>query len=396
MLDVLSEPVNRYRLSDRVITYCNQAWADHYSVAREEAMGRRVDEFLSPDELDGLWTQLERIGPEHPVLVDEVARVDSGAEQRWLQWVDHYVVTDLGPEVMSVGRDVTAHHLAERALAESEKRFRSLADASSDVVWRMRGPEWRFDYLSPSVTQMLGFEPAHFIDDFEHLLAIADPDTRALIDTFVAGEGLPDRFDLWFRHANGELVIIETSTTRSDDAIHGVGRDVTEIRLVQASLARTASTDSLTGLANRRAFDGVLVEQLALSEQAGTHLAVVYLDLDDLKVVNDRYGHDAGDLVLQTAARRLVASVDGPDLVARLGGDEFAIIHEVVGDSVDRLVERINRGFHVPIRFTDSTTVVCTASIGVAETSRHGREAGRLVAAADAAMYLSKQRRGIR
>jgi diguanylate cyclase (GGDEF)-like protein len=395
MLDVLYEPVNRYRLSDRTITYCNRAWAAQYRVTPSDALGRCLDEFLSPDELEGLHAQLALIGPDNPVVVDSVARVDSGAEQRWLQWVDHYVITGDGPEVMSVGHDVTDRHLARLALAESEQRFRSFADASSDIVWRLRRPELEFDYLSPSVERILGFAPSHFIADFGHFVAAAEPDTRVLLDRLRNGERLPDRLDVQLRHASGALVVIETSMTWSDDAIHGTGRDVTEIRHLQSTLAAIASTDALTGLANRRAFDDALTSRLVDVSGGGAPVAVVYLDLDDLKVVNDRWGHASGDLVLQETARRLLASIDGPDLVARLGGDEFAIIHELDGGSVSRLVERIELELGMPIQITRSVSVTCTASIGVADTLSCSPLAVELLAAADHAMYLSKQGRRI-
>ena len=393
MLDVLYEPVNRYRLSDRTITYCNRAWGDHYRIAPEDAIGRRLDEFLSPDELDGLHAQLALIGPHNPVVIDSDARVDSGAEQRWLQWVDHYVVTSDGPEVMSVGHDVTDRHLARLALAESEQRFRNFADASSDIVWRLRRPELEFDYLSPSVERILGFAPSYFIADFERFVAAAEPDTRAMLGRLRGGERLPERIDLRLRHADGTLVVIETSVTWSDEAIHGTGRDVTEIRHLQSTLAAVASTDALTGLANRRAFDNALTSRLASVAAGGAPLAVVYLDLDELKVVNDRWGHASGDLVLRETARRLVSSTDGLDLVARLGGDEFAIVHEVHGDSVAELVERLELELGMPIAINRSVSVTCAASIGVADTLERGSLADELLAAADHAMYLSKQRR---
>ncbi len=391
MLDVLSEPVNRYRLSDRAITYCNQAWADLYRVDRQSAVGRRLDDFLSSDELIGLHAQLELIGPDRPVVVDSVARVDSGVQQRWLQWIDHYVVTDDGPEVLSIGRDVTDRHLAELALAESEMRFRTLADTTSDVVWRVRRPGARMDYLSPSVARVIGFEPEHFVEDVSRVLAIAEPDTRRAIEGFLDGAVLPDRIDLRFRHVDGRIVVIETSITVSDDAIQGVGRDVTEIRHLQQTLKTEATTDTLTGVANRRSFDCALEIELQRTAAVGTTLAVVYIDLDGLKSVNDRYGHDIGDLVLRESARRLAESVDESDLVARVGGDEFTIIHEVCEDSVERLVERLGKRLGEPMSVSPSTTIICSASIGTADTSTHRRCAGELVVAADRAMYRNKQ-----
>ena len=113
MLDALPERVNRYRLSDLAILYCNAAWATQYGVEPAEALGRPLDEFLSDDELDGLHTQLALLGPDNPILVDTVAREVHNAPGQWLEWADRYLAGADGPEVLSVGRDVTGRHDAE-------------------------------------------------------------------------------------------------------------------------------------------------------------------------------------------------------------------------------------------------------------------------------------------
>ena len=108
MLDALPERVNRYRLSDLAILYCNEAWATQYNVEPAQALGRPLDEFLSDDELDGLHSQLALLSPDNPILVDTVARSVRDAPDQWLEWVDRYMIGADGPEVLSVGRDVTA------------------------------------------------------------------------------------------------------------------------------------------------------------------------------------------------------------------------------------------------------------------------------------------------
>ena len=393
MPDVLSEPINRFRVSDRVITFCNQAWSNHYGRGLADVVGRCLDDFLSDHELEGLHAQLRLLGPDRPVVVDSVARVDSGETARWVQWVDHYVVTEHGPEIVSVGRDVTDRHLAQRALAESETRFRALADASSDIVWRMRATGSGFDYISPSTMHILGYEPEFFLGDLSSLVEICEPETQRTLGRLLQGERINGRFDLALRHADGHKVILESSMSRSGDSIQGVGRDVTEVRNMQSTLQESASTDALTGLANRRSFDQALDAELDRTAARNASLAVVYIDLDQLKPVNDRFGHEAGDHVLQEAARRLLACADGTDTVARIGGDEFVIIHEVRDDSITRLAERIDERFQRPISVSPTSSVVCSASVGVARAPDDGTTASELVAAADRAMYEAKRER---
>jgi diguanylate cyclase (GGDEF)-like protein/PAS domain S-box-containing protein len=394
MLDLLPERVNRYRLADLAITYCNAAWAAQYHVDPTEAVGRHLDEFLSADEMDGLRQQLALLGPEHPVLIDTVPRAVPNAPHQWLEWVDRYLPSDDGDEVLSVGRDVTARHLAELQLADSEARFRDLADKSSDVVWHLRvEPEPQFDYVSPSVESILGYPPSYFLPDFARLLAIVDDEGRARIGRAVSGEQTLERFDLRVRHADGTIVVVETRSTSVPKGMQGVTRDVTELRRLQEATAALALRDPLTGLANRRLFDELLDAELARTERAGVPLAVAYIDLDGLKQVNDTYGHDAGDDVLCESARRLVEVVGGADVVARLGGDEFAIVYEPDHPSSAQLVDRIDAALTQPFTILTGVSVSCAASIGHADTTSVGRQAHELLAAADGAMYRVKRAR---
>src|SRR5262245_57914768 len=220
MLDALPERVNRYRISDLAITYCNAAWAAQYGVEPSAAIGLALDQFLSADELDGLHSQLAILGPDNPIVVDRVARAAPNAPGQWLEWVDRYLDGPDGPEVLSVGRDVTERHIAEVALAESEARFRDLADKSSDIVWHfVRGPSPHFDYVSPSVENILGYLPSYFTDDYLRTLDLIDDVGRAEIRKAIIEEQAIDRFDFRLRHADGSIVICETRTTILRDAL---------------------------------------------------------------------------------------------------------------------------------------------------------------------------------
>jgi diguanylate cyclase (GGDEF)-like protein/PAS domain S-box-containing protein len=394
MLDAIAERVNRYRISDHAITYCNAAWAAQYHVDPAAAIGRTLDEFLSPDDMEGLHSALAQLGPDTPILTDKVARSAPNAPGQWLEWVDRYVVGPDGPEVLSVGRDITERHVAEQRLAESEARFRDLADKSSDIVWHVVAePTPHFDYMSPSVESILGYAPSYFLEDFNRVLDILDDNGRKAIDLALRGERPLTRMDLYLRHADGSIVIGETQTTVVEDAVQGVTRDVTELRHLQDRLAAMALRDPLTGLANRRLLDELLDAELARTQRSGVALAVAYIDLDGLKQVNDTYGHDAGDVVLCEAARRLVAIVRGADVVARLGGDEFVIVYEPTDPNSDRLVDRIDAALGEPIEVSSGASVCCPASIGTADTRIVGWSATKLLAAADDAMYQVKRAR---
>ncbi|MGZ4767354.1 MAG: diguanylate cyclase [Ilumatobacteraceae bacterium] len=394
VLDALPEWVVRYRLADHVIVYCNASWAAGFDRTKAEVLGHRLDEFLSPDGLQGMNAQLAVLSPENPLVADSVARVALNTPGRWVEWVDRYMPSANGDEVLAVGRDVTARHIAETQLAASEARFRELADKSTDVLWHYASdPYPHLDYVSPSVETILGYPPSYFTEDFDRFLGIlAEPD-RALIMRALDGAPMPERCDFHYRHANGSIVVGEMQILEVPNGLQGVGRDVTELRRLQHSLAAMALRDPLTGLANRRLFNELLEADMARTQRGGQPLAVAFLDLDDFKEINDSFGHDAGDKVLCATANRLQAVVRGADVVARVGGDEFVIVYEPNEPSADRLVERIEEALSAPIDIGNGMEVNCRASVGVADTRTVGHDSARLLAAADAAMYQMKRLR---
>jgi len=397
MLDALPERIVRFRIPDRTIIYSNRAWAAAHDLTPDDVLGHPLEELLSPGELVGMWSQLALLGPDSPVLVDTEARPAPDADGHWIEWVDQYVVGENGPEVLAVGRDVTARHNAELNLAASEQRFRDLADNTADVVWRftMR-PHPHFDYLSPSVQALLDRPPAYFLEDGDRLVAMLDRDGRAIVANALRGDGPPERFDVRFRRPDGRIVIAETTATKIPDGLQGVCRDVTELRRLQDNLASLALRDPLTGLANRRLLNELFASQMSRAERVGETLAVAFLDLDELKGVNDRYGHDAGDAVLCETARRLLATVRGADVVARIGGDEFVVVYQPNTDGDGEVVDRLSAVLDDPIEVGAGIVVRCPASIGHADTSTFGYDTEALLAAADERMYAIKHSRRLR
>ena len=394
MLDALPERVIRYRLPDLTVTYCNVAWAAGHNLAPADVIGHSLDELLSGDEKAGLASQLTRLGPDNLLLADDVPRPAPNAPGQWVEWVDQYIPGPDGAEVLAVGRDVTGRHFAELNLAASEARFRDLADKSADVVWRfVMEPYPHFDYMSPSVENILGYPPSMFLGDLTHFLDILDDEGRALIMAALHGKSMPERHDFRYRSADGSIVIGEMQTTVIKGGLQGVSRDVTELRTLQADLANLSLRDPLTGLANRRLLDELLEAGLAHAERDGLTLAVAYIDLDGFKKVNDAYGHDAGDVVLYETARRLLSIVRTADLVARLGGDEFVIVYEPNQSGSERLIARVDEVLALPINISPTVTVLCPASVGYADTRTAGNDPAALLAAADAAMYCVKRTR---
>jgi diguanylate cyclase (GGDEF)-like protein/PAS domain S-box-containing protein len=183
------------------------------------------------------------------------------------------------------------------------------------------------------------------------------------------------------------------SNLTDDPAIAGLAlnfRDVSERKTLEEQLRKLAFHDPLTLLANRSLFWNRVEHALALAQRTQLRVAVMFLDLDNFKNINDSLGHDAGDRLLQAAAQRLVKSTRPSDTVARLGGDEFAILLEGIGSDTDaeRIAMPIGAAFNQPL-LLDGREVEASASIGVA-CSRPGDDAEQLLRNADIAMYTAK------
>lgn len=167
----------------------------------------------------------------------------------------------------------------------------------------------------------------------------------------------------------------------------------THLQSENETLAHQASHDSLTGLPNRAFFEGRLMRALRNAGKLDERVAVLFLDSDRFKEINDNFGHAAGDAVLVAVATRVRAQLREEDLVARLGGDEFAILLTPLhkAEDAERIADKIIASMEIPIQLPGSTQVLTSLSIGIAVYPDHGVTPGELLDAADAAMYQAKR-----
>jgi diguanylate cyclase (GGDEF)-like protein/PAS domain S-box-containing protein len=286
---------------------------------------------------------------------------------------------------------------AVRALIDSERRYRILAENASDVVYTVdRGGV--VTWVSPSVYERLGWRPDQVVGrpirDLMHPgdLAALIEERRMLEQSGVGGGSSELRFAT--ADAQWSWMSLSGRALYDDDGtlIAGVEslRDINDRKQTEQSLEHAARHDSLTGLANRAYLIEEITRALHASRRSGTHTAVLMIDLDNFKVVNDSLGHACGDELLCGAAARLSALVRDSDLVARQGGDEFAVVMRDVTDLTDvmRTAQRVVEAFRAPIVVGDYE-LVTTASIGVV-VSRDEVDAGALLMAADRSLYVAK------
>ncbi|HXW10551.1 MAG TPA: EAL domain-containing protein, partial [Steroidobacteraceae bacterium] len=284
-----------------------------------------------------------------------------------------------------------------RAAGLVEARYASLIKNATDVIV-ICSADGQLRFASPAARRTLGVDPEVVVGrSLLDLWTDGDRDRLAafLAEVAASPQGRvvgPIELVVETRDRRGTLECVG-SNLADDSAIAGLTlnlRDVSERKVLEEQLRKLAFHDPLTLLANRSLFWNRVEHALALAQRTQQHVAVMFLDLDNFKNVNDSLGHDAGDRLLQAAAQRLVKSTRPSDTVARLGGDEFAILLEGLRDErdVERLAGLVSASFGRPL-LVDGRETETTASIGVA-CSRPGDDAEQLLRNADIAMYSAK------
>jgi diguanylate cyclase (GGDEF)-like protein/PAS domain S-box-containing protein len=351
-----------------------------------------------------LGSDLVAVLPE-PSMLHDVERVLAGEsvntvvrsaqpglviEARATPIVENGVV--LGGTVVAL--DVTASHEAHERLAASEERFRSLVQHSSDIAM-IFGRDLRMGYVSPSV-RLFGYDADRitgtYLQDYCH-----PDDVDTVTECFrrlQTDPGSAATCELRIRDAYGHYRWVEQVLANhlADPSVQGIVgnlRDVTERKRAEQNLDRMALTDALTGLPNRTEFTNRLRAAVERGRESDNRVTVVFLDIDQFKLINDTLGHDRGDDLLREVAGRLRSRVRDHDLVARFGGDEFVVLVEGGDDSLPiQVAERMASAFETPIEI-DGGTYFATASIGVASTPPY--DADTVLRNADAAMYRAKE-----
>ncbi len=309
-----------------------------------------------------------------------------------------------GKEVVcSVARDLTGRKEAEKALRESEERFRSAFEDSPIGVALVDLDGRRFR-LNRALCEMLGYSEDELLCAYlEHVhpddREISSEHFRRLLEEGTGNYTLERRY----LHADGHVVWNLTSVSLIQDSrgepshLVCLHQDITERKELEKQLRHQAFYDSLTDLPNRVLFLDRLGHALARASREDSPVAVLFIDLDDFKVINDSLGHDAGNAVLVEVAERLQASVRPGDTVGRIFGDEFAVLLEAPAGEEEacRVTERIQKGLQAPFE-VDRQEVSLRASIGVALGETDEDQPNEVLRHADLAMYEVKNSGNIR
>jgi diguanylate cyclase (GGDEF)-like protein len=350
------------------------------------ACRRTRDDAPEEEHEPGLPTRASVLIPSTPFAVAVLGAAYAGARgdfDGFLVWnAAAVIVLIVMRQVLALLENIAFWHDLEAKLKTRERRFRALVQNSADVI-AVFSEDGDARYVSPSGE------------------AIAQDDVPRLSDAArkLAGRpGATQSVELRLRHRDGGHRDMEARVANllDDPAVDGYvvnARDITERKALEHQLTHRAFHDPLTELANRALFADRLEQALRRRSRPDSSLAVLCLDLDDFKDVNDSLGHAAGDDLLAAVARRLGDCIRAPDTVARLGGDEFALLLEdVEGDlGAARVAQRVLAAFDEPLG-AGGRELVVTASIGIATNSPVGRTGQDLLRNADVAMYAAKSR----
>jgi diguanylate cyclase (GGDEF)-like protein/PAS domain S-box-containing protein len=399
------------------------ATVDPLGLYRVEGADRYRHEWLDPRALDAIG--FERI-PLADRLFDEVfppevaARFHDAANQavregrtvRYLGTTPHEhglrdlevtltpVFADGVTQLVTSMRDVSDRMALEREREAADRRLRKLMEHAPDMIWLI-GADGTIVHVTQAIVSLLGYRPDEVVG--RHSVELAHPDG---VDAAVAlrpqvwasSAGEPFVGEMLLRHRDGSARWVEcTFTNLVDDPDIGAivvnSHDVTERKLVEQRLAHEALHDSLTGLPNRVLVSQRIDSMIAVADGIDRLAAVLYVDFDGFKLINDTYGHDQGDAMIRAAARRLERTVGSRGWVARLGGDEFIVVSSQPAPIEHHLTlaadirTSLSEPFHVA-----STPIYLTASMGLATTcGTVPLDADEMLRRADMAMYEAKR-----
>lgn len=376
----------------------NDAWVEFFGFRREEAIGRTaVDLQIWPQALSEDLAWMDFISGKQVRNVEQRVRRKSG------EFADVLISAELielsgEARVITSIIDITQRKQTERLLQMSEARFRDFAEAAGEYVWET-DLDWRFAFVSNRVEAVLGYRPAELEGRLMSEFAPPGEDQRLQQQIKAAR-----RADGSFRNLEHRMLTKTGSTVwQLVNAVpmrdagervvgyRGTALDVTERKLAEQWFEELATHDQLTGLPNRRLFEEQLVRGTAHAQRTGQLAALLFIDLDRFKAVNDTLGHQIGDALLKEMARRLSAALRKGDTLSRFGGDEFVILLEGLRLPADAgiVAEKIVAEVGVPCEIEGHRLTV-SCSIGLALFPNDATDVSTLMRYADAAMYAAK------
>ncbi len=385
-------------------------------ITREDYLREGSDwaDYVHPDDYDRMVAASEYSVANETEFHEEFRAVHADGRVVWVREDAVLIHDESGTPVYWLGImfDITQRVEAKRDLHHAQSTYGALVEQIPAIVYQDKTDEsWSTVYVSPQITTLLGVLPEEWTGDESKLWSeMLHPDDRdRAIEEVDRGIESGEPYSVEYRMVarDGRVKWFQDTAVMLRDAdgnpayTHGVMLDITERREAEERLTYLAYHDSLTGMPNRAMFDELLELSLARARRADRGVAVLALDVDNFKLVNDSLGHEVGDHLITQMAARLQEATRDTDLVARPGGDEFLMLladldqtSPVVDEngaaiSAQAVAHRVLESFEAPFE-VDGTELYVTASIGISVFPLDAADATSLLRNADSAVYLAK------
>ena len=388
----------------RKYSFVSEGVRDLYRIEPADVLadGSLLQTFRHPDDALAVDAELERVGfSTLPMTLQFRVQLRDGTV-KWAQMTSICVSADDGGTVRTgVTFDITASKLAEAQLSETEARWKLALDSTGDGVW-----DWNIqtgeEIYSRRFMEMYGFDEGEIAnraaefdarthpEDKEQLLRVRQAHLDGLTPTCVNEHRIRCKDGSW-KWIMTRGMVISRDAAGNPQRMIGTHTDITSRKQSEALIWQQANFDALTGLPNRRMLRDRVEQEIKKARRDDGHLAILFIDLDHFKEVNDTLGHDQGDLLLVEAARRIRRCVRESDTVARMGGDEFTVVlPDLSGsDSMARITQDILNAMAAVFQLGDEQVFV-SASIGITVYPQDATEAEGLFKNADQALYAAK------
>lgn len=402
--EALNAASNSILIADRNgrIVWSNPAFSNSSGYSAVEALGKSQDWFSSGQQDIRVFAEMwDTISGGDTWYGEIVNRRKDGA--LYTEEVTVTPVWSRSGEIenfVAIKHDITARKLAEQALSEAESKYRTIFEDAVIGIFQI-DPEGRPVSINRALAQMHGYEtPGEFLSEVSDVWRqiFAEPAKMAAVVQQVQRNGIVQgvEIEVFRKDHSRRWVIANIRAARgvngSIELYEGTAEDITERKVAEERVQFLAYYDALTGLPNRTLLEDRVAKALSTAQRRKQKVALLFLDLDRFKIVNDTLGHSVGDLLLQHVSERLKKWVRAQDTVARVGGDEFVLMLTGIqkdSDAVnaaERVIDLITAEFRI-----HSHTLNVTCSVGISVYPENGLDGETLIKHADAAMYNAKQ-----
>ena len=390
-----------YSASDFRCQFANRQYAETFGRDPERIIGSTFEEVIGSQAAREIQPQVERmLAQRTPVLYERTLQgADGTARTIEVNLLPH---VEGSPDSTAIGsfvliNDITRHRVAEQAARESEERLAKFMQASAEgIVFHKDG---YITDVNPPICDLIGYTHEEMLG--RKTLEFIAPDHVAQVAAVIAS-GQETAYESMLLDKHGQRIpvefIVRTMMRGGERLRMTIVRDIRDRHAAQARIYHMAHFDPLTGLPNRTSFMEHLERSMIVPNDGDVpRLALLFIDLDNFKRVNDSLGHLVGDALLRTIATRITASLRATDVVARLGGDEFVVLLANLAPDAQHAIDaedvalKLLAAISAPVD-AEGRPLSVTPSIGIALYPGHGTTPEELVKHADSAMYLAKAR----